>query len=78
MVGVDFTFNNSAGSATLLSSITQPGSWGRGPGTNLSTKDSSWQHSSSATPAGMLCWDGSVTVRAVRDLSTCPRRMLAR
>ena len=55
---MDFTFNNS-GSATLLSNITQPGSWGSAA-PHLSTKDANFSHSSA--DSGMSCWEGGVTM----------------
>lgn len=59
VVGVDFTFNNS-GTATLLSNISQPGSWG-GSAPTLSTKDTAWAHSSGLAD-GVTCWTGSVAM----------------
>jgi hypothetical protein len=58
VVGVDFTFNNSAGTSTLISNISQPNSWGRA-GINISTKDTKWTYSPSSA-AGTTCWSGSV------------------
>jgi hypothetical protein len=58
VVGVDFTFNNSASTTALTSTISQPSSWGSISTANISTKDTTWSHSSTST--GMTCWAGSV------------------
>jgi trehalose/maltose hydrolase-like predicted phosphorylase len=60
VVGIDFTFNNTAGTTTLVSNISQPSSWGSSAA-SLSTKDTAWTHSSSASMAdGATCWAGSI------------------
>ena len=61
VVGVDFTFNNTAGTTTLLSNISQPTSWGQAGSANLTTKDTTWSHAAS-TAAGMSCWSGNVEI----------------
>ena len=66
VVGVDFFFNNTAGSAALLSNISQPASWGQTSNANLTTKDSTWAPASALIndddDAGMACWSGSVPI----------------
>jgi hypothetical protein len=63
VLGVDFTFNNSAGTAPLVSNIAQPRSWGSSAA-SLSTKDTLFSHVHDSegggdTPA-ISCWAGSV------------------
>lgn len=65
VVGVDFTFNNTAGTSPLLSNISQPASWGQTGNVNLTTKDTTWVPSSASTSdgsTGMACWSGSVAI----------------
>ena len=63
VMGVDFTFNNSAGAEALESNISQPGSWGSsnatiGPPAHV--PGTAWAHDPSAAAPGMVCWTGKV------------------